>query len=55
MSAEDELGIHLERPLSDEPDAAEFAKFWDDSASEESNIQIIRWWLQNGDHCSSGI
>jgi hypothetical protein len=47
MSAEDELTFHLELPLGEELDAAEFAKFWDDSASDFQNIQLISWWL----HC----
>jgi hypothetical protein len=47
MSAEDELTFHLELPLGEELDAADFAKFWDDSASDFQNIQLISWWL----HC----
>lgn len=31
---------------SDDPHAAEFAKFWDDSDSEARNIQVISWWLR---------
>jgi len=47
MSAEDELTFHLELPLGEGPEGAEFAKFWDDSASDFHNIQVISWWL----HC----
>ena len=45
MSAEDELVLNAERPPWDEPHAAEFAKFWDDSDSDDRNIHFISWWL----------
>lgn len=45
MSAEDELCEPPEQPLPDELDPVEFARFWDDAESWNSNIRIIRRWL----------
>lgn len=45
MSAEDELGLPVAWRFAAEPDAAEFARFWDDAASDDTNIEIISWWL----------
>lgn len=52
MSAEDELGLPAARGFAAESDAAEFARFWDDTASDEANIRIISWWLHNTGRCS---
>jgi hypothetical protein len=46
MSAEDELVLNAEGLPPDEPYAAEFAEFWDDSDSDDRNIQVISWWLR---------
>jgi hypothetical protein len=46
MSVEDELVLNAERPPWDESHAVEFAKFWDDSDSDDRNIQLIGWWLR---------
>jgi hypothetical protein len=53
MSAEDELGLRIERNLAEDPDAFEFARFWDDSETSEANFRIISWWLSQDSRCST--
>lgn len=52
MSAEDELGLPVARRFAAEPDAAELARFWDDTASDDANIRIISWWLDYAGTCN---
>ena len=53
VSAEDELGLHIEGTFAEDPYAFEFARFWDDTVSDDANIRIINWWLNLEDYRSS--
>jgi len=46
MSAEDELTSPSGHPRIAVRDVAEYAEFWDDSESDDWNIQTIGWWLR---------